>query len=313
MNGSIVALGHRLAPHALPLAMLVAVLAFAAAEPAFLRPENLLNIVRQTALVGIMAMAMTFVIMSGGIDLSIGPVLAFSGLIAVFSLDAGLPLPVALLAALGAGLGIGLVNGALIAFVSLPPIIVTLAMLSVVRGTALIFGGPDLHSIRNQEGYTFIGTGNLFGVPFPVCLFIGVALLMVFVQRMTPMGLAVAAIGDNKRAAYLSGHRTRLTTMALYGICGMGAALAGIVQTSQVHTAAATYGPFGTELDVVAAVVVGGTSLMGGSGSIVRSVLGVMFLGLLNNGMNILDVPIDMQLIAKGVVIVLAMAASELK
>jgi ribose/xylose/arabinose/galactoside ABC-type transport system permease subunit len=284
MNRSVVALGHRLAPHALPLAMLVAMLAFAAAEPTFLRPENLLNVVRQTALVGIMAVAMTFVIMTGGIDLSIGPVLALSGLIAVFSLDAGLPLPLALLAALG-----------------------------VVRGTALILGGPDLHSIREQEGYAFIGTGSLFGIPFPVCLFLGATLLLVFVQRMTPMGLKVAAIGDNERAAYLSGHRTRLTKMALYGICGMGAALAGIVQTSQVHTAAATYGPFGTELDVVAAVVVGGTSLMGGNGSIAHTVLGVMFLGLLNNGMNILDVPIDMQLIAKGVVIVLAMAMAELK
>jgi ribose/xylose/arabinose/galactoside ABC-type transport system permease subunit len=313
VNAQLAIVGRRIAPHALMLALLVIAVAFALAQPAFLKPENLIGIVRQTAIVGIMAVAMTFVIMTGGIDLSVGPVLALSGLIAVFSLDAGQPLPVALAAGLGAGLCIGLVNGALIAFIGLPPIIVTLAMLSVVRGSALIIGGPDLHSIREHDGYTFIGTGELFGLPFSVCLFVGFALLMIFVQRMTSLGLKVAAIGENERAAYLGGHSTRLTKLALYGICSVGAALAGIIQTSQVHTAAATYGEFGTELDVVAAVVVGGTSLMGGKGSIARTVMGVIFLGVMNNGMNILNVPIDIQLIAKGAIIVLAMALAELK
>jgi hypothetical protein len=118
----------------------------------------------------------------------------------------------------------------------------------------------------------------------------------------------VAAIGDNERAADLSGHRTRVTKTMVYAISGLGAALAGIIQSSQVHTALATYGPFGTELDVIAAVVLGGTSIMGGNGSVARALLGVFFLGVLNNGMNILDVPIDIQLIAKGVIIVVALA-----
>ena len=313
MNDSLGRLGHRLAPQALPLALVVVALAFAVAQPAFLKPENLVGILRQSALVGIMALAMTFVIMTGGIDLSVGPVLALSGLVAVFTLDAGQPLPIALTAALGVGLCIGIVNGALVACAALPPIIVTLAMLSVVRGSALIVGGPGLHSIRGHEGYTFIGTGGLLGLPLPVWLFIGVALLMIFVQRMTPLGLKVAAIGENERAAYLSGHATHLTKMVAYGLCGVGAALAGVVQSSQVHTAAATYGEFGTELDVVAAVVLGGTSLSGGNGSMARTVMGVMFLGVLNNGMNILNVPIDIQLIAKGAIIVLAMALAGVK
>ena len=313
MNARLAIVGRQLAPHALVLALLVIVVAFALAQPAFLKPENLIGIMRQTAIVGIMAVAMTFVIMTGGIDLSVGPVLALAGLIAVFSLDAGQPLPVALAAGLGTGLGVGLVNGALIAFIGLPPIIVTLAMLSVVRGSALIIGGPDLHSVHEHDGYTFIGTGELFGLPFSVCLFGGLSLWMIFVQRLTSLGLKVAAIGENERAAYLGGHSTRLTKMALYCICSVGAALAGIIQTSQVHTAAATYGEFGTELDVVAAVVVGGTSLMGGKGSIARTVLGVIFLGVMNNGMNILNVPIDIQLIAKGAIIVLAMALAELR
>jgi len=201
VNAQLAIVGRRLTPHALMLALLVIAVTFALAQPAFLKPENLVGIVRQTAIVGIMAVAMTFVIMTGGIDLSV----ALSGLIAVFSLDAGQPLPVALAAGLGAGLCIGLVNGALIAFIGLPPIIVTLAMLSVVRGSALIIGGPDLHSIREHDGYTFIGTGELFGLPLSVCLFVGLALSMIFVQRMTSLGLKVAAIGENERAATSAG------------------------------------------------------------------------------------------------------------
>ncbi|MBV8107346.1 MAG: ABC transporter permease, partial [Hyphomicrobiales bacterium] len=190
------------------------------------------------------------------------------------------------------------------AFLELPPIIVTLAMLSIVRGSALLLGGPEQHLIRGWPEYSFIGAGNLFGLPFPIYLFALVALVMIFVQRRTPLGLLVAAIGDNERAAYLSGHRVRATKTLVYAISGFGAALAGIIQSSQVHTALATYGPFGTELDVIAAVVVGGTSIMGGNGSVARTLLGVFFLGVVNDGMNILNVPIDIQLMAKGAIIV---------
>jgi ribose/xylose/arabinose/galactoside ABC-type transport system permease subunit len=203
---------------------------------------------------------------------------------------------------------VGLLNGMIVAFLQLPPIIVTLAMLSIVRGTALILGGPEQHLIRNEPAYSFIGTGNLFGLPFSIYIFAAVALVMIFVQRRTPLGLYVAAIGDNERAAYLSGHRIRLTKTIVYAISGFGAALAGIIQSSQVHTALATYGPFGTELDVIAAVVLGGTSILGGNGSIARTLLGVFFLGVVNNAMNILDVPIDIQLIAKGAIIIAALA-----
>jgi ribose/xylose/arabinose/galactoside ABC-type transport system permease subunit len=313
MSLSAGALGQRLAPHALLLGMALIVVAFALAQPAFLKPENLVGILRQTALVGIMAVCMTFVIMTGGIDLSVGPVLALAGLLAVFALDAGWPLPVALGVALAAGLLVGLLNGGLVAFLELPPIIVTLAMLSIVRGSALMQGGPALHSVRGHEGFTFIGTGSLIGLPFSVWLFGAVAVAMIFAQHAMPLGLRVAAIGENERAARLSGHHTRVTKVIVYAICGLGAALAGIVQASQVHTAAATYGEFGTELDVIAAVVLGGTSLSGGRGSVARTVVGVMFLGVLNNGMNILNVPIDLQLIAKGALIVAAMAWAEMK
>lgn len=308
---SAVTIARRLAPQALPIAILIIVAAFAISEPAFLKPENLVGIVRQVAITGIMAVGMTFVIMTGGIDLSVGPVLALSGVLAFFTLDAGLPMPLALVVGMISGLAVGLLNGAVIAGFGLPPIIVTLAMLSIVRGSALIIGGPDLHSIRDQAAYSFIGSGDFLGIPVSVHLFLVVTVVMVFVQKLTPLGLLVAAIGENERAARLSGHRTEFTKALLYGICGVTAAIAGIVQSSQVHTASATYGEFGTELDVIAAVVLGGTSLMGGNGSIARTVLGVLFLGVMNNGMNILNVPIDIQLIAKGMIIAVSLALSE--
>jgi ribose/xylose/arabinose/galactoside ABC-type transport system permease subunit len=246
--------------------------------------------------------------MSGGVDLSVGPVLAIAGLVSFFALESGLPLPIVLASGLGLGILIGFANGAIIAFLGLPPIIVTLASLSIVRGSALLLGGPEQHLIRNQDAYTFIGAGNLFGVPFSILIFAAVALAMILLQRRTALGIVVAAIGENERAAYLSGHPVRLTKTLIYGISGVGAALAGIVQSSQVHTALATYGPFGTELDVIAAVVVGGTSIMGGNGSVAGTVLGVLFLAVMNTGMNILNVPIDIQLIAKGAIIVVALA-----
>jgi ribose/xylose/arabinose/galactoside ABC-type transport system permease subunit len=298
---------------ALPLALLMLAVVLAVLQPAFLSVANLVGILRQVAIVGIMAAAMTFVIMTGGIDLSVGPVLALAGLVAVLSLDAGAALPVALALSLILGLAIGLMNGGLIALLRLPPIIVTLSMLSMVRGSALLLGGADLHAVRGQPAFTFIGTGNAIGIPFSVWLFLGVAAALLFAQKRTPLGLVVAAIGDNQRAAWLSGHRTQLTTMCLYGISGLCASLAGVIQASQVHTGSATYGEFGTELDVIAAVVLGGTQLTGGKGSIARTVLGVLFLGTLNNGMNILDVPIDIQLIAKGVIIAVALSLGHLR
>lgn len=293
--------------NALVVAMVLLVVAISIAQPAFLTSANLIGIVRQIAISGIMAVAMTFLIMTGGVDLSVGPVLALSGLVAVFALDAGQALPVALLAALTTGAAIGLLNGALIALCDLPPIIVTLAMLSIVRGTALALGGPEMHGIRGQPGYSVFGTGSFLGIPCSVYLLAAVASMATFVQKRTAFGMKVAAIGDNGRAAYLSGLRTRRIKVGLYVVSGLCAALAGIIQSSQVHTASATYGEFGTELDVIAAVVLGGTSLMGGTGSVPRTLLGALFLGVMNDGMNILDVPLDVQLVAKGLIIALAL------
>jgi ribose transport system permease protein len=292
----------------LSASLIVLVAIFAILSPEFLHIDNLVGVVHRVTTTGIMAVGMTFVIMTGGIDLTVGPVLAISGLVAFFTFESGASVPLSVLGAIGTGAVIGALNGAAVAYLRLPPIMVTLAMLSIVRGTALILGGPILHQLPEGVGYEFIGTGFLLGVPVSVWIFLALAILTAFVQRRSAFGLEVAAVGDNERAAFLSGRPVRLVKTSTYVICGATAALAGLIQSSQVYTASANFGEFGTELDVIAAVVLGGTSLQGGRGSILGTVTGVLFLGVVSSGLNILDVPVDVQLIAKGLIIVGALS-----
>jgi ribose/xylose/arabinose/galactoside ABC-type transport system permease subunit len=296
--------------YALPLSLLAVAGIFAILNPAFVSVDNLVGIVHRMATVGIMAEGMTFVIMTGGIDLSVGPVLAIAGLVTFFALQDGASVVVAVLGGVGTGAIVGAVNGVAIAVFRLPAIIVTLGMLSIVRGSALILGGPILHQLRGGLAYSFIGTGFVLGIPFSIWLFAAVVVAMVLLQTRTIFGLQVAAIGDNERAAFLSGRSVRLVKVATYVICGSTAALAGVIQSSQVYTASATFGEFGTELDVIAAVVLGGTSLQGGKGSVLQTVVGVLFLGVISSGLNILNVPVYVQLIAKGAIIVAALSFS---
>jgi ribose/xylose/arabinose/galactoside ABC-type transport system permease subunit len=293
---------------ALPFSLFFVAGIFAMLKPAFMSVDNVVGIVHRMATVGIMAEGMTFVIMTGGIDLSVGPVLAIAGLVSFFILQYGAPVFVAVLGGVGTGAVIGAINGAAIAFFKLPAIIVTLATLSIVRGSALIVGGPILHQLPGGLAYSFIGTGFVLSVPFSIWLFAGVVTVMALLQTQTTFGLQVAAIGDNQRASFLSGRPVRSVKLATYIICGSTAALAGIIQSSQVYTASATFGEFGTELDVIAAVVLGGTNLQGGKGSVLRTVIGVLFLGVISSGLNILNVPVDAQLIAKGLIIVVALS-----
>jgi ribose/xylose/arabinose/galactoside ABC-type transport system permease subunit len=303
---------RRLTPsgYALPFSLFVVAGIFAMLKPAFISVDNIVGIVHRMVTVGIMAEGMTFVIMTGGIDLSVGPVLAIAGLVSFFILQYGAPVVVAVIGGVGTGAIIGAINGMAVAIFRLPAIIVTLAMLSIVRGSALIIGGPTLHQLSGGLPYSFIGTGFALGVPFSIWLFAGVVIAMVLLQSRTTFGLQVAAVGDNERAAYLSDRSVRLVKLATYVICGSTAALAGVIQSSQVYTASANFGEFGTELDVIAAVVLGETSLQGGKGSVLRTVIGVLFLGVISSGLNILNVPVDVQLIAKGLIIVVALSLS---
>lgn len=297
---------------ALPVAMVLLCVIFTIAEPAFLSFDNFSGILRQVALIGIMAIFMTFVIMTGGIDLSIGPVMALSGL-AAYAVYFGTDLPIvfAIIFGMLAGGAVGAINGVAVAILRLPPIIMTLGMLSIVRGFALLMGGPDLHQIRDEPFYTFLGNGRLGGLPVSVWVFLALTVVMYWVQKRTSFGLMVSSIGDNARAVALSGRSVPGTICLVYVLSGIGAAIAGMLLSSQVNTASATYGEFGTELDVIAAVVLGGASLMGGKGSVLRTFFGVILLGIINNGLNILNVPVDQQLMVKGAVIIVALALSE--
>jgi ribose/xylose/arabinose/galactoside ABC-type transport system permease subunit len=295
----------------LPFALLVVCAGFGVAKPIFLSPENLVSILHQVAIIGIMATGMTFVIMTGGIDLSVGPILAIAGVFAADVLAGGSGNTLlAVCVALGASATIGAATGLLIAYGGLAPFVVTLAGLSMVRGAALLIGGPDLHLIRGPASFIAIGSASVAGVPLSVLIFAAAIVVGSFVQYWTTFGVSTLAIGANQRAARLSGHRVRLVKMMAYVACATCAGIAGVIQASQVHTAAATYG-MGVELDVIAAVVVGGASLAGGSGSVLLTMVGVLLIGVMNNGLGLLNTPIEWQLIAKGLVIVIALGLGE--
>jgi ribose/xylose/arabinose/galactoside ABC-type transport system permease subunit len=293
--------------YGLIVVMLLVTAGIASIERNFLSLENLIGILYQIAIIGIMAACMTFVIITGGIDLSVGPVMAISGLLAVLTMQAtGLSLTYGLFAGLLSGVVAGTISGFAIGYFKLPPFVVTLGMMSIIRGTALLIGEATPHAVDGPASFLFIGNGRLMGIPFPIFLFVAVGAILYFIQTRTPFGLSVFAIGENQEAARLAGLPVLKTKTLVYTISGLGAAVAGIILASQVHTASAVYGN-GAELDAIAAVVIGGTSLAGGSGSIHRSVLGALLIGIINNGLSILNVSIEMQLVVKGVIIVLAL------
>ena len=235
--------------------------------PHFLTVSNLLNIAQQTSINAIIAVGLTFVIVSGGIDLSVGSVVAFSGVVMASLLQRAVPLPLALLGGLATGLGCGLVNGALITFGRLPPFIATLGMMSVARGGALLY--TDGRPISGfSEGFRWLATGEVAFVPVPILLMGVVYVIAHFVLRRTPFGRYVFAIGGNEEAALLSGVPVRLHKTMVYGACGLLGGLASVVLTARLNSAQPIAG-INYELDAIAATVIGGTSLMGGQGSVV--------------------------------------------
>ncbi len=284
---------------------------FSIAKPEFLSVDNLIGILGAVAIIGVMAVCSTFVVLTGGIDLSVGAIMTLSGLMASYVLSgSGLSIVPALAVGLLVGAASGLASGTLIGLFKLPPIIVTLGMMSLVRSVALLSGQASLHSVDRPGSYLYLGGGKLLGLPFPVWIFAGVAVAALLVQVRTRFGLTVFAVGENETAARLSALPVWRTKVLVYVISGLGAGLAGMILSSQVRTATATYG-VGYELDVIAAIVVGGTSLFGGSGSVHRSALGALLIGVINDGLNILNVPVAEFQIVKGAIIVAALALDQ--
>jgi ribose transport system permease protein len=288
----------------LAIALVVLGGALALLSPVFLTPENLLNVARQVSVNAVMGAGMTFVILTAGIDLSVGSVLALAGVVMASAVKAGLPLALALLAGLAAGTGFGVANGVTVAYGRVAPFIVTLAMLTIARGTTLVYtGGLPISNLG--AAFDWFGQGDVFGIPVPVLVMLLVFLLSYVVLAQMVVGRYVYAIGGNAEAARLSGINVRRYTVLVYAISGLLSAVAAVILTARLDSAQPTAGT-GYELDAIAAVVLGGTTLMGGEGSIGGTLLGAFLIGVLNNGLNLLNVSSFYQQVVKGLVILLA-------
>jgi ribose transport system permease protein len=287
------------------LAGLVALgIALAILSPHFLTVSNLLNIAQQTSINAIIAVGLTFVIISGGIDLSVGSIVAFSGVVLASLLQRALPWPVAVLGGLAAGVGCGLINGLLISFGRLPPFIATLGMMSVARGGALLYtDGRPLSGFGPE--FRWLATGEVASVPVPVLLMLALYALAHFALRRTAFGRYVLALGGNEEAALLSGVRVRHYKTAVYAVGGLLSGLAAAVLTARLNSAQPIAG-INYELDAIAATVIGGTSLMGGQGSVLGTLIGALIMGVLRNGLNLLGVSSFVQQVVIGVVIIVA-------
>jgi len=274
----------------------------------FMTSSNILNILRQTSINSIIAAGMTFVIITGGIDLSVGSTLALSGAVAAFLISTGTPPALALLAALLVGASIGFLNGIAITKGKLQPFIVTLATMTVFRGATMVFTDGKPISAGYEKGAEFLstlGNGYVMGIPIPILIMIVVFLIGYYVLTQTTFGRYVYSLGGNEEATKLSGVNTDRMKVIVYSISGFLAALAGIIITARLSSAQPTAGS-GYELDAIAAVVLGGTSLAGGVGSILGTVTGALIIGVLNNALNLMNVSSYYQLLAKGVVILIA-------
>lgn len=280
--------------------------ALTALVPSFYQSANLLNVARQSSIVGVVAIGMTFVILTGGIDLSVGSILALSGVTMAMLINQGMVPGAAIIIALLVGVATGIVNGVVVAVLKIQPFIATLASMVAVTGLALRLtnGGPQAFN-NNGDLFNFLGSGNVLGLPGPFLVFLIVAIIGILVLRYLAFGRFLYAIGGSPEAARLTGVPTRRTLVTSYAVSGLAAALAGVMTASRLGVGAPTAGGL-ANLDAITAVVIGGTSLMGGTGGAVGTVFGALLLAVLSNLMNLIGVsPFDQQIV-KGVVIVLA-------
>lgn len=291
--------------------LIVLVVVMAVLADNFLTIDNGLNVARSVSINAILAAGMTMIIITSGIDLSVGSILAVAGVVGVLTFTAGIPTPIAVILGLLAGALAGFVNGTLIAWLSLPAFIVTLGSMTYLRGTAysLLDGQP---LIANQLGYRGLGNGSVAGIPTPVVLTIIVYAIFWFLLERTTFGRHVYAVGGNAEAARLAGINVKATLLWVYTIAGVATGLAGLIFSARVLSAQPTAGT-GYELDAIAAVVLGGTSLAGGRGRVLGTLVGALIIGVLTNGLVLMNVPFFYQLIVKGIVIVLAIALDSLR
>jgi ribose transport system permease protein len=286
------------------IGLLVVASVFTILSPYFLSVSNLLNIAEQTSINAIIAVGMTFVIIAAGIDLSVGSIVALSGVVLADMLHGGQPAPIAILIGLCVGALCGLANGLLISYGRLPAFIATLGMMSVARGTALFYTeGRPISGFSTE--FRFLATGEIASIPAPVLIMVIIYVIAHFVLHRTKLGRYAYAIGGNEEAAMLSGINTKLIKTIIYALCGFLSALAAVILTARLNSAQPIAGMM-YELDAIAAVVIGGTSLMGGEGKISGTLIGAFIMGILRNGLNLLGLSSFTQQIVIGSVIILA-------
>ncbi|EKG0007213.1 ribose ABC transporter permease [Vibrio cholerae] len=290
------------------IALLFLVVVVSFLNPNFFTVDNLLNILRQTSVNAIIAVGMTLVILTAGIDLSVGSVLALCGAFAATLVAMEVPVLVAVPTALLAGAALGAISGIIIAKGKVQAFIATLVTMTLLRGVTMVYtdGRPISTGFTDTaDTFAWFGTGYALDIPVPVWLMVVVFASAWYLLNHTRFGRYVYAVGGNESATRLSGINVDRVKIGVYAICGLLAALAGIIVTSRLSSAQPTAG-MGYELDAIAAVVLGGTSLMGGKGRIMGTLIGALIIGFLNNALNLLDVSSYYQMIAKAVVILLA-------
>ncbi len=268
--------------------------------PSFLTATNLLNILRQSSIVGIMAIGSAFVIIGGGFDISVGSLLALTAAMSL-KLQASMPWWAAIFLVLGAGSLAGLVNGLLTAKIHIVAIITTLGTMTILRGLTYLYTGGYPITGSSRE-FQFIGSGYVGPIPFPIIVFLVSVAFWQFILRRTTLGRYACAVGGNKEAARLSGVRVDLYHIMTFVIGGLMAALSGIIYASRLNAATPLAGQ-GYELDAIASCVIGGTSVSGGEGSIIGILIGVLLLNVVNNMFNLLGVQVYIQYLIKGVII----------
>ncbi|MCE5006106.1 MULTISPECIES: ABC transporter permease [Staphylococcus] len=288
------------------IGLILLVIIISALNNAFLEPSNLFNLLRQVSINGLIAFGMTFVILTGGIDLSVGSTLALSSAMVAILMVSGVDSIIALLLGCIFGAVLGAVNGLLITLGKMAPFIATLATMTVFRGlTLVITDGNPITNLNGSYAFQLFGRGYFLGIPVPaVTMFVTFIILYILLHK-TVFGRQTYAMGGNEKAAFISGIKVNKLKIMIYSLAGLMSAMAGAILTSRLNSAQPTAG-MSYELDAIAAVVLGGTSLTGGKGRILGTLIGVLIIGVLNNGLNLLGVSSFYQQVVKGVVIIIA-------
>ncbi len=298
-------LSHNAQVSSIAVFLMVCIIGFSLSTDAFFTSSNLLNLLRQSAPLMIVAVAMTFVITTGGIDLSVGSSMALANALIAIILAHGTPWPAAVLIVIGVGALIGLMQGWFIAFEKIPPFIVTLAGLSIFRGIALLMTEGFSIPIDRSSGFLFLGRGWFMGIPIPAILAVIVVITGLVALSQTTFGRHVIGIGANTESARRAGISTKRVIISVYVLAGAAAAFAGIIFAARLASGSSNAG-VAFELEVIAAVVLGGTSLMGGRGSVAGTVLGALTIVVIGNGLILLHVSPFFTQIVTGAIILIA-------